>query len=223
MNKIFIYSFVYFLSLFVYTFADTHSIYCAPQLQPILKTIQKLPEAKELIENILKEGPIQIQSSQAQLSEQFGAFWDGENRIIYVNASPRTSTGSLIGSILFELHNARINSKISYYDELAAKGKIDRKAYVKAIEHLEYQNSLKASSIAQKGIEKGLFPKEARLITYRDFNEHFRMQQIGGHSAWIAKNFDSLAPRKKQGLEKIPFKQPKLKLNHGSSLLKRKY
>src|SRR4051812_24044357 len=49
---------------------------CAPQLQSHLNSIQKIPEAKALIEAIQKEGPIQIVVKNTNLSNQFGAYWD---------------------------------------------------------------------------------------------------------------------------------------------------
>lgn len=167
---------------------------CAPQLQHCLKAIQKVPEAKNLLAGILQEGPIRIAASREHLSEQFGAFWDVDRRIICVNLSANRTEGELIGSILFEMHNASVNSKLNQLDNLASSGKIDRESYVQAVERLEYYNSVNASAIAEKGIRMGVFPPDARLQIYSSFEEHYRFQKIGGHSAWIAKNYDQLAP-----------------------------
>ncbi len=171
---------------------DSVSINCSPQLRDILETIQQLPEAKKLIDTIQKEGAISIKVNTSQTLREFGAFWDPDRRIIFVNYSPNDSRGALIGSILFELHNALVNSKINYFDELAAKGQIKKEDYVQAIEHLEYQNSLNASKIAEKGIKLGILPASARLPTYRNFEEHYLYQKIGGHSAWIASNYNRI-------------------------------
>jgi len=168
---------------------------CAPQLQSCFKTIQKLPEVKRLIEDIQKEGSIGIAINNHPLSQQFGAFWDPDRRMIFVSPSTHNSEGQTIGSILFELQNAFVSSKINHLDSLASQGKIDKEKYVEAMERLEYHNSKNASKLAEKGIKLGIFPAAARLHTYRDFEEHYRIQKMAGHSAWIAKNYDSLAPR----------------------------
>lgn len=176
---------------------NTSAIQCAAQLKGCLNKIQQLPEARQLITDIQKEGPIKITvNDNHYLSKQFGAFWDPCNRVITVNYSSHRSEGSLIGSIIFELHNASVNSKLIRLDNLAASGKIDREAYVEGVERLEYQNSLNASALTKKGIQKGIFPKSAYLPTYSTFEEHFRIQKEAGHSAFIAKNYNHLAPRK---------------------------
>jgi hypothetical protein len=169
---------------------------CAPELNKSFKKLQQLPEVRELIIAIQQEGPIRIMKNNDQyLSQQFGAFWDVENRIIFVNCSDQRSEGKLLSSILFELHNASINSKLEHLDYLASTGRIDKEKYVESVEYLEYQNSINASNIAEKGIRQGIFPTSARLYTYDSFEEHYRMQKFGGHSAWIARTYDQLAPK----------------------------
>jgi hypothetical protein len=168
------------------------NIKCAPQLQDNLNTMLKLPEIRDLISTIQKEGNIQITVRNTELSEQFGAFWDMDNRIICIAMSPNSSKGRIIGSILFELHNALANSQLNALDELAAQKKITKSAYVEGVERIEYHNSLKASAITAKGVKLGLFPPDAELSTYSSFEEHYRIQQWAGHSAWIAKTYDDI-------------------------------
>jgi hypothetical protein len=168
------------------------NVYCTPQLLPSLITIQKLPEARELIANIQKEGPLQLRLGNMAVAEQFGACWDPSNRIIFVNPAPNRS---VIGSILFELQNAFITSKLDQLDHLASQGKISRDSYVEAVERLEYQNSLNAASLARKGIQMKLYPRDALMPTYPTFEEHYRLQKIGGHSAWIANTYNNIAPK----------------------------
>lgn len=179
----------------IFAASSDMGIDCAPQLRSCLNAIQQLPEARKLITNVQKEGPIRIVLTNHSLSRQFGAFWDVDRRIISISPAPHESEGDIIGSIIFELHNASTNSKINHYDHLASIGEIDRDNYVRAIEYLEYENSKKASLMAEKGIKLGLFPKSATLPTYSNFEEHFHYQKIGGHSAWIGKTYDQLAPR----------------------------
>lgn len=183
---------IYFVVLFVFMFQSTFAnINCDPQLKPALEAIQKLPEARDLINSVLKEGPIKLRVNR-QISAPFGAFWGGEDRTICVNCSGKFDLGLVIGSIIFELHNAAINSELVRYDNLAYGGMIDRKNYVRSIEYLEYGNSLKASALVNKGIKANLFPKSAYLPTYETFEIHFQVQQEAGHSEWIARNFDEI-------------------------------
>lgn len=172
--------------------ANNVSVSCAPQLQNCINKMQKLPEIRELLAEIQREGLIRIITSNHGLARQFGAFWDPDQRTISVNLSAHTSEGELIGSILFEMHNASINSQLDHLDYLAVRRQIDKRSYVEAVERLEYQNSVKASKIAQKGIELGIFPPSATLQTYSSFEEHYRIQQEAGHSSWIARTYDNL-------------------------------
>lgn len=172
---------------------STIPLYHSSQLSDVIQTIQKLPEAQKLIARIQKEGNIRILcNQQVAVCEQFGACWDPINRIIFVDYSPRHSKGALIGSILFELQNAAVSSQLLYYDQLATQGKIEQENYVKAVEYLEYKNSLKASKLAEKGIVLGLFPWNAKLPTFSSFEEHYQIQKEGGHSAYIANNYRHL-------------------------------
>lgn len=188
-----IFTFLFCLIAFFDVSLATSSIVCSPKLQSCLTAIEMLPEAKKLLDSIQQEGPIRITTSNSSLAKQFGAFWDPDDRVICVNLAFHSSEGKLIGSILFELHNASINSKLEHLDFLAYKKKINRDHYVESVERLEYQNSKNAAALAEKGVQLGIFPSSARLPTYRNFEEHFRMQQEGGHSSQIAHNYDQLS------------------------------
>jgi hypothetical protein len=169
------------------------SVKCSPQLQRYLRAIQEIPEARTLIASIQQEGPIQIIVNNTPLSNQFGAFWDPDRRLICVAISPEETEGSLIGSILFELQNASVNSKFDQLDNLAVQRKIDKARYVQSMEYLEYINSLNAAKIAEKGIQMGVLPSSSRLPTFSSFEEHFSIQKMSGHSAHFAQNYDNLA------------------------------
>ncbi len=163
---------------------------CSPQLQKHLNAILEIPEAKKLVEGIQNEGPIQIVAERTKLSRQFGAFWDPDRRLIVIDTSFNQSDGSIIGSILFELHNASVNAKINHLNRLAATGGTNKSDYIRSMEYLEYVNSLSASKISEKGIQMGIFPHDAYLSTYSSFNEHFKAQRESGHSDAFAHNFD---------------------------------
>lgn len=195
MLKIF-FNLIFILSTTVSFAADrqksTLDISCSPQLQDSLKAILQLPEARDLISTVQEEGPIRFAVNNTSLSEKFGAFWDMDNRVICVGITSETTQGDVIGSIIFELHNALVHSKLNALDDLATHQQISKEKYVESVERLEYENSLKASSLVQKGIRMGLFPKDAHLFTYSSFEEHYRIQKMAGHSGWIGNTYDQL-------------------------------
>mgnify|MGYP000305304383 CR=1 FL=1 len=195
MLKKIIIGFFIFISCFAITYAAGDSIRCSPELQNSLNLIRKIPDAQKLLASIQNAGPISIVVTRSNLSQQFGAYWDPDLRIISINPAAHSSEGELIGSILFELHNASNTSRIDHIDHLASTGKIDRENYIMAMERLEYENSISAAQIADKGIQAGIFPRSARLPTYSSFQEHYYYQKLGGHSAWVGNVFDQLAPR----------------------------
>lgn len=172
------------------------SVECSPQLQQAVNKIMQISEARSLINTIQQEGPIRIIANTHPLSEQFGAYWDLGKRTICINLSHCRSEGKVIGSIVFELHNAAANSKLQHFDHLALTKNIDRESYVKGVEYVEYENSLKASHLTKVGIQMGIFPADAYLPIYRNFEEHYHFQIIGGHSAWIGSNYDGLSNHK---------------------------
>lgn len=165
---------------------------CDAPLQRYVNLILKLPNARSVIDQIQKEGPLRIAVAHNALSNKFGAYWDREMRVIGVNMSPHASEGDIIGSIIFELHNALGNSKVDQLDRLAQTRQISREKYVEKMEYLEYQNSIMAAELAEAGIKMGLFPRNARLPTYSCFDEHFYYQKMSGHSNWFAQAFDEI-------------------------------
>lgn len=171
------------------------NVKCSPQLQSCFNRIQMIPEARELIAAIQEEGAIQIKAKNTDLSEQFGAFWDGEERVICIALSSGITADDIIGSIIFELQNAAVDSKFVYYNNLANQGNITKAKYIESMEYLEYENSLKAAKMAEKGIKMGVIPAGARLPTYSSFKEHYAAQKMSGHSDCFAGIYDNLAPQ----------------------------
>jgi hypothetical protein len=172
-----------------------NSVYYSSQLKNVMKIIEDLPDAKHLIAKIQKEGKFNIVVNKGlKVCEEFGACWNPDTRTIIVNSTltSQFSKGALIGSILFELQNAAVDSKIHYYNSLAAMGKISQEDYVRSMEYLEYENSHKAAALAKKGIELGIFPKSAYLPTYSNFEEHYKAQRMSGHSAYFARNYKQI-------------------------------
>ena len=165
------------------------------RLDHALQRVFKLPEAKMLLAEIEKEGPVSFELIEDHEASKFGAFWDLEDRVIAVNPSFHKDEGSMIGSILFEMQNAKRSKEFHALFEKAEAGQIDKESYVRAVEYIEYTNSKAASSMADMGIQQGLFPWTAGLPTYKNFEEHYYWQHYGGHSQQIGLMYDRIAPR----------------------------
>lgn len=174
---------------------SSKEVFCSKELKSCFAKIQQIPEARELIENIQNDGPISIIAKNTSLSNQFGAYWDREDRMICIALSKDTDEASIIGSILFELHNASVDGKFDELDELATRGQITKAKYVESMEYLEYVNSINTAKLAEKGIAMKVIPRGARLPTYDSFKEHFAAQLRSGHSDCFGQIYDSISPR----------------------------
>ncbi len=165
---------------------------CSPQFQKHLSAIQKVPQAQKLIDKILQEGPISIVADTSKLARSVGAFWDPLNRLIHIGHFADVSDGVIIGSILFELHNAAVDSQFQRLDRMAKQRRISKESYIQSMEYIEFLNSHQSAKIAEEGVSRGLFPINARLPTFRTFDEHFHIQKMSGHSNHFSRNYDLL-------------------------------
>jgi hypothetical protein len=168
---------------------STATVNCEPSLQKHLEAILKIPEAKNLLNTIRKEGSIHIVAGNSPLAKRFGAFWDPDQRAIFIDTA--RSEGSIIGSLIFELHNASVDSHFNYLNEMAHQGRISKEKYIESMEYMEYINSKNASKLASTVIKMRVLPKDAFLPTYDNFKEHLQAQKQSGHSDCFARNFDN--------------------------------
>lgn len=175
-----------FISPNLYSITATH-----PRAKEILTKIQKLPEVARLIQEVEKEGPVHVEVMDIT-SSNFEAFWDSAHRIVRINERHNQIEGVFICSLIFELHNASTDRRFKQLYHMAKQGQISKDSYVENVERMEHQNAINASTILEKGIRLGLFDKDARWFILRDFKDHFRVQKMHGHSAWIAKNYERL-------------------------------
>lgn len=168
-----------------------------PRAKEILMKIQQLPEVTKLIHEVEKEGPVRVEVMDIT-SANFDAFWDSKNRIVRINERQNQVEGVFICSLIFELHNASTDGRFKQLYQMAKQGQISKEKYVENVERMEHQNALNASTILDKGIRLGIFDNSARWFILRDFNDHYRVQQMHGHSAWIARNYDRLRNEQSQ-------------------------
>ncbi|MBA3237871.1 MAG: hypothetical protein H0T62_05910 [Parachlamydiaceae bacterium] len=168
------------------------SVRIDPELAFSLEAIQALPEGKALLSRILTEGPLTIAVGKNDVVRDFSACWDSDSRTILIGLFSRPTRGEVIGSLIFELQNALVSSQFDKLNEKVTRGKLSKVEYIRAMEYLEYVNSINASKLAKIGIQKGLLPKSACLPTYKNFEEHFYYQKVSGHSDIIGWNYDLL-------------------------------
>ncbi|NGX42727.1 MAG: hypothetical protein K940chlam7_01013 [Chlamydiae bacterium] len=159
-------------------------------LRHVVKKIYQLPEVQELLSKAQNDGRIGIDYWRGP---QFQAYWDSYQRMILLNPNQNRTEGSCISSILFELHNATTNREFNRLRNLVTNGRIGKEEYVESVERLEHQNALSTCRILRKGIRQGIFPRNAAWSVYDNFDQHYHVQRICGHSAWIAKSYDQLA------------------------------
>lgn len=203
-KKIYLYILLIFVLLCSFTGNPTvgknYSLHYSSDLTEIMNTIEKLPEAQALFREVQKNGPVKIKLERMD-SFDFEALWNSETRTVTVNTLFNKTPGQILTSIIFELHNAKSDPILLDYFHKASNGKINKENYVRGVEKMEHQNAVNACDLLEKGIEKGLFPQDSRWTIFRNFDDHYKLQQVYGHSQWIAAKYDQISPFK----ERKPF------------------
>lgn len=167
--------------------SNASSLFIDAPLKQIVANICQIPEAQSLITKVQKEGPLHIKIHSDPLLKKFGAYWNPSIRTICID--DKCTEGEKIRGIIFELHNAEATTKLQHLEHLVAKRILNKETFVKAVELVEYENSIKASKISYKGIERNLFPQDAFLYVYKNFNSYYSAQKMAGHSSIIERNF----------------------------------
>lgn len=163
------------------------------ELTHAVQLIEKLPEARQLLAKIHKEGNIGIELG-TQDTGNFNGLWVANRRVIIINPDHLKNEGSLICTILFEMHNAYTNTRFLKLVNLASQGKISKEQYVENIERMEHANALSTCRILEKGMNMGIFPRTSTWSIFTDFESHYMVQQIQGHSQWLANSYESMSP-----------------------------
>lgn len=164
-------------------------------LEPVIKKLQNLPEGKQLIEEANKEGPITI---KFQRGLSFAAFWETSQRVIVIDPDKNPTEGIRLTSLVFELHNALHDTRFQDHIEGALTGSLNKGQYVESLERMEHQTGLKTAALLQKGVKEKRFPHDAYQPIFQDFAEHYHMQQMTGHSQWIANSYDRMMHNRSQ-------------------------
>jgi hypothetical protein len=176
-----------------------------PLTQSAISRLQKLPEYNTLIKEVESEGPIRIEMVSLP-NENFDAFWDSTSRKIRINTLKNQKLEVLICSILFEMHNAKSDRRFKQLIGMARNGQLSKEQYVEKVERMEHENALNCSLLLEKGIKSGIFNQAVRWPIFRDFEDHYKLQQIEEHSLWLANAYDNIAPngRRSQYMGTLP-------------------
>ena len=169
------------------------------ELSRPVQTLYRLEETKQLLSLAEKDGAIHLRTASFGF-EASNAAWMASERTIYLNFSKPRSPGSLIASIVFELHNALSSREFTYYDHLAKNRQLSRQKYIEAVERLEYANAHKTAHILYKGVRKGIFPADAFWCIAPTFEEHYQVQIEAGHSGQIGCIYDDIMRTPSQSL-----------------------
>lgn len=165
---------------------------CSPELQPALKQLYSLQETRQIIQQVEATGAFKIQAARLGKQEA-NAAWSCMERTIYINLSNPRSQGSLIRSILFEMHNALSQKEFDRLDSLAAKRALSRDHYIQAVERIEHQNALKTIALLEKGRAVQTFSMDTHWPILKNFEEHFAVQVQSGHAGQVGQLYDILS------------------------------
>ena len=160
-------------------------------LKTVISKLEEVSESQHLINEALQGGPINVDLSFKGMP--FEAMWESSTRKIVIDGRANTDQGKLLCHLLFELHNAVSESKYQELYERALNDMIDCDSYVEAVEKIEHENMIKTVAILEKGISNGVFPLSGRWEIIYDFPIHYKIQQLTGHSLFIAKEYREMS------------------------------
>ncbi len=163
-----------------------------PELKKAVDSIESFDEGKQFLDLCQKAGKIALKF-KALGQNQSTACWIGHERVIILNASREFTEGKKISSILFELNNSLTHNEFVNLNKLAYQNKISKNEFVESVERLEYNNVLKTRLLLEKGVELGLFPSDCLIPIAPNFEEHFKVQILCGHSDAIAKQYEQIS------------------------------
>lgn len=174
---------------------STALVYSAEPLNisEAVAAIKTSSESAALYRAVKSEGEVEVVISDKE-GNDFDALWDGGMRTIFINPRKVQSQARLISSIIFELHNAKSNQELIALVDKAEKGKMSKEEYVRQVEELEYRNITHAANVIESGVKKGFFPSESMLSAFNTFSDHYKLQQLYGHSQWLAEQYNHLNP-----------------------------
>ncbi len=175
----------------------------SPQLSRAIHAVNQMDEVNEILQEVEHRiGPIQVELKPHR--SKFNALWNPGLRAIQLNQNAQRSLSDNIISIVFELHNAKVTAQMDEVTQLARAGLISRLEYMETMERLEHINALSTKSIIQKGVARGIFPRNTYWNIPESFDVHFNLQKSSGHTAWFSTIYNQMAsqmPRRPQEVD----------------------
>jgi len=175
-------------------FCLANQVTCSRDMHAAYQKLIQLPEAKDVVSNALKRGPIRVESSNGQ-SCGFEGMWDSGRRAIVVSPRANRSIGEKINTMMMEFHNAQSDARLCELFRGAHEGRLGKEFYVEQVERVEHENAVNSAKLLAKGIREGIYPANAAWAVMENFDDHYKIQQILDHSKWIAANYDQINHR----------------------------
>lgn len=160
---------------------------CPPAIGPLLRQIASFPQGIDLLDQVARQGRVRIVYGE-------GGSWNPEERSLTLQR-PNGDQVALLQTLIFELHNALREVEIHPIWKKAERGEVDKELFVRSIEAWEHENLLRAERLVRQGIEAGQLPKELSIDPFEDFETHYMLQQISGHSQRYAEAYDQIVQR----------------------------
>lgn len=160
----------------------------------LVEDISRFPKAMDLIHQATKEGMITVKICKNR-HMPFEAMWESNTREITLDGN-NMNRGCLIRHVIFELQNAVSAREDALLLQMARLGNISCDHYVQGVEKIEHQNVLKTARLIEEGIIAGKFPRDAHWEVVHDFDLHYKIQQLTGHSDTIVEEYKHFCPEK---------------------------
>ena len=131
-----------------------------PVLAALVNRIIDSKPAREILNQVLQDGPVTILSAGSQGAPQGGS-WEALSRTVRLHKAE--DADRKLGHLLYELINAmQFNEQMKFFSNVQS-GKVDKESYVKSWERLEFSTNLQFISAIQKCIAEHQWPEEADL------------------------------------------------------------
>lgn len=131
-----------------------------PKLRPYVYNVIDTEPARELLNKVLADGPINILLGDDS-DAPAGGKWIADGREITINKSEHPDRK--LGHLLFEMANALQAKEQLQLQQDSSEGKVSREDYVKRWEEIEYNTAKIFSSTIQRCIKDYGWPVEAEM------------------------------------------------------------
>jgi len=164
-------------------------------LRPVVDFLLSYEPIQKIVLAVLKEGPFVIGTSTSLPS---ASSWSLRGRVLAIRKD-ETQSGFLkvVSHFVFELLNASNSGKFKDLLLLASQKKMDKETFVRNIETIEFNNGHQCKKILNQAIAEHRLP-EGPLTdgVFKDFELHYKYQQLIGHTEQIVSLYERVCPDK---------------------------